>query len=71
MRVNVLVLLFLTTGFSLYGQNNPTTSKNLTFEEALSLSLQNNHLIKQYNNKSLQMEQEVKATKGIAGKGLN
>jgi len=65
MRTNVLIALFLMTCFSLIGQNSPTTSKNLTFEEALGLSLQNNHLIKQYNNKSLQMEQEVKAAKGL------
>ena len=65
MRANVLIVLFLMTGFSLCGQNSPGVSKNLTFEEALSLSLQNNHLIKQSNNKSLQMEQEVKAAKGL------
>jgi len=65
MRTNVLIVLFLMTVFPVYGQDSPTASKNLTFEEALSLSLQNNHLIKQYNNKSLQMEQEVKAAKGL------
>jgi len=65
MRTNVLIISLLMTVFSVCGQNNPTNSKNLTFEEALSLSLQNNHLIKQYNNKSLQMEQEVKAAKGL------
>src|SRR5665647_3241301 len=53
------------TCFSLSGQDSPIISKNLTFEEALGLSLQNNHLIRQYNNKSLQMEQEVKAAKGL------
>jgi outer membrane protein TolC len=40
-------------------------SKNLTFEQALSLSLENNHLIKQYNYKSFQMQQELKAAKGL------
>ncbi len=65
MRTNILILLFLITGFSLFGQNGSITVKNLTFEEALGLSLQNNHLIKQYHNKSLQMEQEVKAAKGL------
>ncbi len=65
MKANLLIILFLMTGISLCGQNSPTTSKNLTFEEALSLSLHNNHLIKQYNNKSLQLEQEVKAAKGL------
>lgn len=65
MKANLLILLFLTIGFSLCGQNVSTALKNLTFEQALGLSLQNNHLIKQYNNKSLQMEQEVKAAKGL------
>jgi outer membrane protein TolC len=65
MRTNILILIFLITGSSLCGQNSPATSKNLTFEEALSLSLQNNHLIKQSNHKSLQMEQEMKAAKGL------
>ena len=65
MKANILIVLFLTTGFSLFGQNDPVQSKNLTFEEALGLSLQNNHLIKQYQHKSLQMEQEVKAAKAL------
>ncbi|HEY3390131.1 MAG TPA: TolC family protein [Prolixibacteraceae bacterium] len=65
MKANVLIVLFLITGFSLCGQVSPTTSKSMTFEEALGLSLQNNHLIRQSNNKSLQMEQEVKAAKGL------
>ena len=65
MRANILIVFFLMTAFSLFGQDGPKGSKSLTFEEALSLSLQNNHLIKQYNNKSLQMEQEVKAARGL------
>jgi len=65
MRYNFLILCFLLTGFSLYGQVGPGTQKNLTFGEALALSLQNNHLISQYNHKSLQMEQEMKAAKGL------
>ena len=65
MKANILIVLFVISGFALFGQVSPPILKNLTFEEALSLSLQNNHLIKQYNNKSLQMEQEVKAAKGL------
>ena len=65
MRTSILIVFLLITGFSLFGQNSSITVKNLTFEEALGLSLQNNHLIKQYHNKSLQMEQEVKAARGL------
>ena len=65
MRVNVLIFLFLMFGMSVWGQQNPATLKNLTFGEALGLSLQNNHLIKQYSNKSLQLEQELKAARGL------
>jgi outer membrane protein TolC len=65
MKANILIVLFLSSGFSLFGQNDPVQSKNLTFEEALGLSLQNNHLIKQYQHKSQQMEQEVKAAKAL------
>ena len=65
MRVNFLMSLFLATGLSLYGQNSPTVLRNLTFEQALGLSLQNNHLIKQSRHKSLQLEQEEKAAKGL------
>ena len=65
MRNIGFLLLFLAIGFSLTGQNSQQSLKNLTFEEALGLSLRNNHLIRQYNNKSLQMEQEVKAAKGL------
>ena len=64
MRANVLILLFLIVGLSLWGQQSLTTLKNLTFVDALGISLQNNHLIKQYSNKSLQLEQEVKAARG-------
>jgi outer membrane protein TolC len=65
MKANILIAVFLMAGFSLCGQENPAAIKNLTFGEALSLSLQNNHLIKQFANKSLRMEQEVKAAKGL------
>ena len=65
MRANLLTILFLTAGLQLLGQNNPVVLKNLTFEEALGLSLQNNHLIKQYHNKTHQLEQEEKAAKGL------
>ena len=65
MRANVLISIFLMFGMSLWGQKNPATLKNLTFGEALGISLQNNHLIKQYSNKSLQLEQELKATRGL------
>jgi len=65
MKANLLILLFLISGFSLFGQNVSTDSKNLSFDEALSRTLQNNHLLKQYRSKSLQMDQEVKAAKGL------
>ena len=64
-KANLLIAIFLIKGVVLFGQSAPTDSRNLTFEEALDLTLQNNHLIKQYNNKSLQMEQELKAAKGL------
>ena len=65
MRANFLILFLLMTGQLLWGQAGPSETKNLTFEEALGLSLQNNHLIKQYNHKSLQLGEEVKAAKGL------
>ncbi len=65
MKTKILIFLFLEAGFSLRGQNTQNVSGNLTFEEALSLSLQNNHLIKQYDNKTLQLEQEMNAAKGL------
>ena len=65
MRSNLLIVLLLMSGLNLWGQTGLFESKNLTFEEALGLSLQNNHIIKQYNHKSLQMEQEMKAAKGL------
>ena len=65
MRANLLILLILMTGQLLWGQASPAETKSLTFEEALGLSLQNNHLIKQYNHKSLQLGEEVKAAKGL------
>lgn len=39
--------------------------KSLTFDEALSLTLQNNPLIKQAGNKTQQLDQEVKAARGL------
>ncbi len=71
MRINVLILIFLLLGLSLCGQNNPDNLISLTFEEALGLSLQNNHLIKQYNNKSLRLEQEMKAAKSLHLPGIS
>ena len=65
MRIYVLIIIILLTGLSLRGHNIPDESKNLTFEEALGITLQNNHLIKQYNHKSLQMEQEMKAARSL------
>ena len=65
MKANVLIIIFIMKGILLWGQAGPSELKNLTFEEALALTLHNNHLIKQYNNKSLQMEQEMKAAKGL------
>lgn len=52
-------------GFSVCAQQDPLQSKSLNFEDALTIALQNNHLIKQYQHKSLQLEQEVKAAKGL------
>jgi len=71
MKFNVLVLIFLWSGLSLCGQNGPDNLKNLTFEQALELSLRNNHLIKQYNNKSLRLEQEMKAAKSLHLPGIS
>ena len=65
MRANILIMLFLMAGLSLFGQTGSEVLKNLTFEEALVLSLQNNHLVKQYHNKTLQLEQEEKTAKGL------
>jgi len=39
--------------------------RRITFEEALQLTLQNNFLIRQSDHHLLQMEQEVKAAKGL------
>ena len=39
--------------------------RRITFEEALQMTLQNNFLIKQSDHHLLQMEQEVKAAKGL------
>jgi outer membrane protein TolC len=39
--------------------------RKITFEEALQLTLQNNYLIKQSGHQLLQMEQEMKAAKGL------
>ena len=64
MKANLLILLFLVIGLQLMG-HDPVVVKELTFEEALVTSLQNNHLIKQYHNQSLQLEQEQKAAKGL------
>ncbi len=65
MKSNILIFILLFSGFSLLGQNTQPLSENLTFEEALSLTLQNNHLIKQSHNKTLQMEQEMKAAMAL------
>jgi len=65
MKYKVLVILLLISCNSLFGQIEPTSIRNLTFEDALGLSLHNNHLIKQYSNKSLQLEQEMKAAKAL------
>ncbi len=65
MRANFLMLLFLMSGLTVVGQAGSGISKSLTFEEALALSLQNNHLVKQYHHKTLQLEQEEKAAKGL------
>jgi outer membrane protein TolC len=65
MKSNIITFLLLFACFSLYGQNSRVLSENLTFEEALSLTLQNNHLIRQSHNKTLQLEQEMKAARAL------
>jgi len=55
----LLVLSFNTKGAS---AEDP---RRITFEEALQLTLQNNFLIKQSDHHLLQMEQEVKAARGL------
>ena len=65
MKANVLIFILFILGSTSFGQSALPESKSLTFEEALGLSLQNNHLIKQYNHKSLQLQEELKATKGL------
>jgi len=44
---------------------SPAELKRISFEEALQLTLQNNYLIKQSGHQMGQMEQEVKAAKGL------
>ena len=65
MKTNVLMFFFLVGVWPVNGQNRLAASRNLTFEQALGLSLQNNHLIKQYQHKSLQLEQERKAASAL------
>lgn len=65
MKTNILTGILLLTGILSFGQINTAGIKNLTFEEALDLTLHNNYVIKQSSNKSLQMEQELKAAKGL------
>jgi outer membrane protein TolC len=65
MKANILTGILLLNGILTFGQNNIAGIKNLTFEEALDLTLHNNSVIRQSNNKSLQMEQELKAAKGM------
>ncbi len=55
-----LILLLLISATSVSAQ-----VKSLTFDEALSLTLQHNPLIRQAENKTLQMDQEMKAAKGL------
>lgn len=64
MRTNIFTIILLLSSILSIGQNSPA-GKSLTFEEALHLALHNNHLISQSNNKLLQMEQELKAAKGL------
>lgn len=61
MKSYITTFLLLLAFVSLSGQDIPPASQNLTYEEALGLTLQNNHLVKQSHNKTLQMEQEMKA----------
>lgn len=65
MKANILTGILLLNGILSFGQIKTVGIKNLTFEEALDLTLHNNYIIKQSSNKSLQMEQELKAAKGL------
>jgi len=57
--IGLLVLTFSTQ--IVFG----TEPQKITFEEALQISLQNNFQIKQANHHLLQMEQEMKAARGL------
>ncbi len=59
-----VLLYLLVFSYSAKG-GSPVEQKRITFEEALQITLQNNYLIKQSGHHLLQMEQEMKATKGL------
>ena len=63
-KLKVGILLLLLLSMSARGQS-PAEQRRISFEEALQLTLQNNYLIKQSGHQLQQMEQEVKAAKGL------
>jgi outer membrane protein TolC len=58
-----LVVLCLQAG--LVKGASPVEQRKITFEEALQLTLQNNYMMKQSGHHLQQMEQEMKAAKGL------
>ncbi len=59
-------LLFCLLVFSIQaGEASNNDPRRITFEEALQLTLRNNFLIRQSDHHLLQMEQEVKAVRGL------
>ncbi len=60
-----IAMLFLSLLSMAAKGESPAELKRISFEEALQLTLQNNYLIKQSGHQLQQMEQEVKAAKGL------
>jgi len=58
-----VALLFVISG-SVKGES-PVEHRKISFEEALQLTLQNNYLIKQSSHHLQEMEQDMKAAKGL------
>ncbi len=61
-KVALFCLLMISANANGASNGDP---RRITFEEALQMTLQNNFLIKQSDHHLLQMEQEVKAAKGL------
>ncbi len=64
MRSNIITLLLLTALLSMNAQDS-ISSRALTFDEAVTLVLQNNETLRQSNIKIEQKEQESKAKTGL------